>query len=52
MKKNGLLEKFSTALQTMEKLMMMAKYQTVTEVLKIIQDKSEMKNMGDYHNHY
>ena len=33
----------------MEKLVMMVKYQTVT---KKIWDKFNMKNMGDYHNHY
>ena len=33
----------------MEKLVMMVKYQTVT---KKIWDKFNMKNVGDYHNHY
>ena len=49
MKKNFLLENIFTVLQRMEKLVMMVKYQTVT---KKIWDKFNMKNVGDYHNHY
>ena len=57
MKKNCLLDNIFLVQQKMEKLMMMVKYQMVTEVLKIIWlvkncDKFEMKNMGDYHSHY
>ena len=60
MKKNCLLENISIVQQKRKKLVMMVKCQTVTEILKIIcekkceknWDKSDMKNVGDHHDHY
>ena len=57
MKKNSLLENISLVQQKKEKLVMMVKYQMVISLkdyltCEKIWDKFEMKNMGDYQDHY